>query len=92
MKFFRDLEAAWDEVIRQRYGIGPKHAKEIHTIDQRMLVTEQRDLQGRRPVPTDKFKPFPMLIPPIAPSSEHLQERYVEMFYKLAAQTEGAIR
>lgn len=92
MKFYRDLEAVWDEVIRERFGVGRKHSKEVDTVDKRMLVTEQRDLQGRRPISTDKFRPFPMSIPAIAPSSEHLQERFIDMFYKLAAQTEGAIR
>jgi 5'-deoxynucleotidase YfbR-like HD superfamily hydrolase len=92
MKFFRDLEAAWDEVIRERFGIGVKHTKEVHAIDQRMLVTEQRDLQGRRPISTDKFKPFPMHLPAVAPSSDHLQERFLALFYELARQTEGAIR
>lgn len=92
LKFYCDLESSWDEVIRDRFGMGRKHAKEVHTIDKRMLVTEQRDLQGRRPVSTDKFKPFPMHLPTIAPSSEHLQERFLDQFYKLVAQTEGAIR
>jgi 5'-deoxynucleotidase YfbR-like HD superfamily hydrolase len=92
MKFYCDLESSWEEVIRERFGIGRKHAKEVHTVDKRMLVTEQRDLQGRRPISTDKFKPFPMHLPPVSPSSEHLQERFLDLFYKLAAQTEGAIR
>lgn len=92
MKFYRDLEAAWDDAIRQRFGIGRRFAKDVHVVDQRMLITEQRDLKGRMPVSTDKYKPFPWVLPARSLSSEQLKVQFLEEFYALVARTEGAMR
>lgn len=92
MEVYRTLEAKWEIAIGMRFGIPEKGWKEVKGIDQRMLVTEQRDLMGRRPLSIDKFKPFDMHIGPVAMSSAHLQERFLATFYALAAATPGAIR
>lgn len=90
MQFYRQLEAAWEEVIAERFGLTSKGAKEAKVIDARMLITEQRDLFGRRPVSTDRHKPFALHIGPVAPSTDWLQERFLATFYALAKDTDGA--
>lgn len=92
MAFYRNLETVWTYEIGLRFGLREKLPKEIHEIDQRMLVTEQRDLQGKQPVSTDKYQPFAMRLSPVAPAQETLQRDFIETFYALAAKTEGAIR
>lgn len=92
MEFYRNLETVWTYEIGLRFGLCGKLPKEVHEVDQRMLVTEQRDLSGRQPVSTDKYQPFSMRLSPVAPAQEMLQRDFISMFYALAAKTEGAIR
>jgi uncharacterized protein len=92
MQFYRDLEAVWDGAICDRFGLPRKRPKEVELIDRRMLVTEMRDLSGRRPQSTDKVKPFPMHLSPVERSREHLAEQFLAMFYDLVGKTPGAKR
>lgn len=92
MQFYRDLEAMWAGAIADRFGLPRAMSKQIHAIDKRMLVTEQRDLMGRHPLSTDKHRPFSFVIGQVEPPAELLRERFLAMFYHLAARTEGAKR
>lgn len=93
---YRELEARWWDAIALRFGLRigtpSKLSKEVLLVDRRMLLTEMRDLTGRRPVSTDGYKPFPMTISPVAPQAELLQERFIETFYGLVSSTVGAKR
>jgi hypothetical protein len=91
MAFYRDLEAAWERVIAERFGIPSKGAKEVRSVDGRMLVTERRDLMGRRPLSTDRHKPFALHLAAAAPSQDWLQQNFLATFYALARDTEGAL-
>jgi hypothetical protein len=89
---YRELEARWWDAIALRFGVRAKLPKEIGTVDQRMLVTEMRDLTGRWPVSTDAYKPFPLSISPIASPVELVQEKFLAKFYELVSVTVGAKR
>lgn len=90
------LEAQWADAIALRFGLQHstegKLAKEIHSVDRRMLVTEQRDLMGRRPRSTDAYKPFPLAISAVTPCREALAEKFLAKFYELVPLTVGAKR
>jgi hypothetical protein len=90
MQFYRDLEKSWEIEIAARFGIPAKGAADVKTIDGRMLSTEQRDLCGRMPVSTDRFKPFALHIGPVSMSPAHLKEQFLAQFYELATRTDGA--
>lgn len=86
---YRELEAKWWAAIAERFGLRVSLSKEVHTVDKRMLVTEQRDLVGRRPQSTDAYKPF---IQPIGLEPYGLQEKFLAKFYELVGVTVGAKR
>lgn len=90
MAFYRELEARWMAAIRERFGMKKAQPAIVTLTDQRMLMTEMRDLRGRRPLWGDKLKPFPMLVPPAAPAVEMVERDFLEAFARLAGQTEGA--
>lgn len=93
MQFYRELELIWTGMIALRFGLHvPAPPREIHEVDQRMLMTEQRDLLGRMPLSTDKFPPFPMRIPSEAPSATLLQRDFIDAFDCLVKKTPGAKR
>lgn len=92
MKFYRDLETCWTAVIAARFGLKANFASEVHAIDQRMLVTEQRDLLGRMPLSIDPYRPFNTRLPASAPPQELLQREFLDAFYQLSKSTEGARR
>lgn len=92
MEGYRHREAMWTLAIVERFGLKKKTPALVKVTDQRMLVTEMRDLRGRRPLWGDKVKPFPMHIPPAAPSCEMVERMFLEAFAHLASQTEGARR
>lgn len=87
---YRTLEDNWWRAIAARFGLPLKMPKAIHETDKRMLVTEQRDLMGRPPVSSDRFKPYPMHISAVEPSRDELAERFIATFYELTRQTVGA--
>jgi len=89
---YRVLEERWWQVMAYRFGVRAKLPKEIHTVDKRMLVTEQRDLMGRPPQSTDTYKPFPLAISPVEPSRPWLAEKFIATFRELVSSTEGAKR
>lgn len=89
---YRALEVRWGNAIAERFGIRCELPKEIHEIDQRMLVTEQRDLMGRPPSSRDDYRPFAMTIPAAAPSCDETARRFISKFYQLAKITVGAKR
>lgn len=92
MSYFRGLEADWKEVYREKFGLKKTTPGIVTTVDQRMLVTEMRDLQGRRPMWRDKAKPFPMQISQAEPGWQMVERQFLEEFDRLAANTEGAKR
>jgi uncharacterized protein len=92
MAGYRDLEAIWTVAIRERFGLKKTPPALVKQVDQRMLVTEMRDLRGRRPMWGDKVKPFPMLIGQAAPAWEMVERDFLEAFARLAGLTEGAKR
>jgi hypothetical protein len=92
MEYYRWLEGLWMVAIQERFGLKKKTPALVKVTDQRMLVTEMRDMRGRRPLWGDKVKPFPMLIPPVSPSCEMVERMFLEAFAHLAGQTEGAKR
>jgi uncharacterized protein len=92
MRFYRDLEESWRLAIAERFGLKQKTPAEVHEIDQRMLVTEQRDLRGRRPLSTDSHKPFRTHLPAVAPAQDQLREEFLMAFSFYAGQTGGAKR
>lgn len=92
MQFYRDLEKAWTLAIAERFGLRKTMRPEVHSVDQCMLVTEQRDLQGRQPLSTDKYTPYRMRLPVAAPSQETLRKEFLFCFYSYVGQTEGAKR
>lgn len=92
MEGYRLREERWMSAIRERFGLKKTWPAGVKLTDQRMLVTEMRDLRGRRPMWRDKVKPFPMTIPAVAPPSEIVERDFLDAFAKLASQTEGAKR
>jgi hypothetical protein len=92
MLFYRALETVWAGAIADRFGLPRKMSKEVHTVDKRLLVTEQRDLMGRRPPSTDRYQPFSLGIGAVAPAPELVRERFLEQFRVLSSRTEGAKR
>ena len=90
MQVYRALELEWEIALTARFGIPKAGVGEVRTLDARMLVTEQRDLMGRHPRSTDKYKPFALHIAPVAPSTDWLQEHFLAAFYDLVSKTEGA--
>lgn len=86
---YRALEDRWWLKIASRFGLQEKLPKEVHAVDQRMRITEQRDLKGRRPQSTDAYKPFPMTLPT---QCEGVEEKFLAMFYQLVGTTLGAKR
>jgi hypothetical protein len=92
MSFYRGLEAEWQDAYRHKFGLKKVTPGCVATVDGRMLVTEMRDLQGRRPMWRDKAKPFPMLISQATPSWELVEREFLEAFDRLSGQTEGAKR
>jgi 5'-deoxynucleotidase YfbR-like HD superfamily hydrolase len=55
---YKPLEQRFWERFATKYGIPVELPEEVHTVDKRMLATEQRDLQGRKPKPEDAYQPF----------------------------------
>jgi 5'-nucleotidase len=92
MESYRGLESVWACVIAERFGLKKKTPGGVRVTDQRMLVTEMRDLRGRRPLWGDKVKPFPCTLPAHETSATLLEQRFLEAFAHLAGQTEGAKR
>jgi hypothetical protein len=92
MRFYRDLEDAWWQVIAERFGLRKKLCAEVKAVDQCMLLTEQRDLKGRQPLSTDKYTPYRMHLPVQAPAREMLRKEFLMAFYAYVGQTEGARR
>ena len=92
MEFYRELETIWTGVIALRFNLLVPTPTEIGEVDQRMLLTEQRDLCGRMPLSTDNLAPLRMQISPVAPSAQMLQRDFIEAFEYLARKTPGAKR
>lgn len=92
MEGYRRREEIWTLAIAERFGLKNKTPALVKLTDQRMLVTEMRDLRGRRPMWGDKVKPFPQQIPVAGPSCDTLERMFLEAFTHLAGQTEGARR
>jgi len=92
MGFYRDLEERWRLAIAERFGLKKKTPGGVKVTDQRMLVTEMRDLRGRRPLWGDKVKPFPQHLSAKETSAELLEQRFLEVFAHLSSQTQGARR
>jgi hypothetical protein len=92
MDFYRELEGRWAALIAARFGLATELPREVKEIDQRMLVTEQRDLCGRMPLSTDKFPPFRMHIGQVAPDAEMLRREFLDAFEFLVKKTPGARR
>lgn len=89
---YRELEARWSYAIAERFGLMRDIPREIHEVDKRMLVTEQRDLMGRPPSSGDTYKPFEGVISQTAPNCDEIAERFIAKFYQLAKVTVGAKR
>ena len=87
---YRELEERWWHAIAERFGLRRDLPREIHEVDKRMLVTEQRDLMGRPPSSSDDYKPFVMSIPAAAPSCDETARRFIAKFYQLTKSTVGA--
>lgn len=89
MNFYRGLERAWDEAICERFGVtfSQAEAREAGVVDARMLMTEMRDLKGRRTLPSDPYRPYTMQIPATEPSADYLRERFVAVFQGLTRQS-----
>lgn len=87
---YRELEDQWWSVIAERFGLGSDIPWEIHAVDKRLLMTEQRDLMGRPPSSRDEFKPFVMTIPATAPTCDETARRFLQKFYQLSKTTVGA--
>jgi hypothetical protein len=85
--WFRGLEAQWEAAISLRFGLPCLMNKTVELIDQRMLMTELRDLMGRRPLSTDRHRPFSMVI---GAAPESLAERFIAKFELLAPKASGA--
>jgi hypothetical protein len=92
MDGYNVLECRWMFAIAERFGLKKKTPGGVKLTDQRMLLTEMRDLRGRRPLWGDKVKPFPCHLPTTAPSAEMVERMFLEAFAHLAGQTEGAKR
>ena len=90
LKDYQVLEEIWTDAIRLRFGLKKVTPGIVKQVDQRMLVTEMRDLRGRRPLWGDKVKPFPFEISAACPSSELIEREFLEMFAKLVGSTERA--
>jgi uncharacterized protein len=90
MAYYRELERAWMKAIRERFGMKKEQPAIVTLTDQRMLVTEMRDLRGRRPMWRDKVKAYPMVIPATAPAPQLVERDFLEEFERLARATEGA--
>lgn len=89
---YRALEDNWWGAIAERFGLPVKMSREIHETDKRMLVTEQRDLMGRPPASSDRFKPYAMRISEVEPSRDEIAEQFISTFYELTKHTVGAKR
>lgn len=92
LKEYQALEERWRLAISERFGLKKATPAIVKLTDQRMLVTEMRDLRGRMPLWRDKVKPFPMLLPAAERSAADLEREFLETFFRLAGQTEGARR
>jgi hypothetical protein len=90
---YRKLESSWWAAIAGRYGVRFELPKEIHEVDKRMLVTEQRDLMmGRAPSSRDPFLPFSGILSPVAQHCDEIAQRFLAKFYELTRITVGAKR
>jgi hypothetical protein len=87
---YRELEERWGQAIAVRFGLRLEIPREIHEVDKRMLVTEQRDLMGRPPSSSDSYQPFEGIISQVAPNCDEIAERFIAKFYELAKATVGA--
>jgi uncharacterized protein len=86
------LESRWWGAISARFGVRLVLPKEIHTVDKRMLITEQRDLMGRRPRWNDRYQPLATHLSPVMPSCDEVAERFLAKFHQLTSKTVGAKR
>lgn len=89
---YRELEERWWFAIAERFGLRAQQPREVHEVDKRLLVTEQRDLMGRPASSGDVFLPFVMQIPGAAPSCDETARRFLRKFYQLQKATVGAKR
>lgn len=90
LKDYQVLEEIWEGAIAVRFGLKKATPGIVRQVDQRMLVTEMRDLRGRRPLWGDKVKPFPMTITQAARPCELVEREFLETFAQLVGSTEGA--
>lgn len=86
---YRQLEWRWWEAVALRFGLPIYVAGQVNVVDKRMLVTELRDLMGRRPLSTDQYKPFAMVI---GAAPEGVAERFLARFGALVGKRKGAKR
>lgn len=87
---YRELEARWAAAVSLRFGLRIGWMTKIITvIDKRMLATEMRDLMGRMPLSTDRYRPFAM---EIGAAPECVAEKFLARFDALVRKTEGARR
>ncbi len=90
MAHYRDLEETWRLAIAKRFGLKKVTPGSVKVCDQRMLVTEMRDLRGRRPMWRDTVKPYALQIPALGPSAEMAERMFLEAFDHYSTATKGA--
>ena len=74
MSGYRELEERWEGAVAQRFGVPAGGAREVATVDGRMLATELRDLMGVAPLSTDRYRPYALRIEMKEPSPDWLKQ------------------